>query len=72
MRPAPSISRSNLSARAVSPGMASSGRFSRTGTLTSTWGNLVRHAASAESDLPVSRITVSSWSAEMIPSPVVA
>src|SRR5215469_15739881 len=55
MRPAGPICVSWAACRSASPGMDASVGFSRTATFTSTWGNLVRHAARAEKGCPVAR-----------------
>src|SRR5258705_9190070 len=68
-RPRPAIPRSKAATRSATPAIESIGGFDRTGTLTSTWGNLRRTAASAASGSPVSAATGRSGSAERIPSP---
>src|SRR5256712_1843699 len=69
MRPRPLISCSKAPTRSPTPLMESIGGLERTGTLTSTWGNLRRQVASAASGSPVSAATLSRASAERMPSP---
>src|SRR5712664_3644327 len=67
-RPVPFISVSNAPTRSPRPVMDSMGGLARTGTLTSTCGNLRMQVASEASGSPVSRPADSSASAERIRS----
>src|SRR5882672_9759791 len=68
-RPRPLISRSKSPTRSPTPGIDSIGGLDRTGTLIKIWGNFCRHVASDASGSPVSTATLSSASAERMPSP---
>src|SRR5947208_115874 len=66
MRPEPFISCSNDRTRSASPVTESKGGLFRTGTLTSTCGNLRMQRASVSRSCPVSRITDSRASADTV------
>src|SRR5262245_45878027 len=70
IRARPSSFFSHRPMASLTAGTLSSGGFARTGTLTSTCGNLVTPAANSVSSRPVWRRMRRSWSPESRPSPV--